>query len=517
MYNKIKYYFSFSAILLLVMTVSCKKGTFDLDTNPNSPSSVSPNLILSAALKNVADNSVGNPGGGSQSGNDLFNLYMGYWAVSGDYIPSSSLLTYNLTTDFGSSIWDNVYVNLENFRQIDLYYASTPAVGANYIAISKIMKSFLYQRLVDIYNNIPYSDALNGGANNFPKYDNGSAVYTSLVNQLDSAITIINGASAAADNPGNYDVLYKGTMSKWVTFANTLKLKILMHLTQTTGAATYIQSKLTGLTSSSFLGAGADAGINPGYTNNANNQQNPLWQDIGFTTSGSNQGNTPYFRACSYAVSFYKNNNDPRISLFYTPNSVGAIQGRAFGSTNAGAEHNTTISGIGGNATGATQTSGLLQSPTQNAIILSAAESFFLQAEAVQRGYMAGNAAALFQSGVAESFRMLGVSGSSTAAATYTSQVSDNVNFTLSANKIKTIILQKWAALNTYDPLESWSDWRRTGFPSDLPISIYPGTTATHIPYRLLYPTSEYNYNTDNVKAQGTIDAISSKYFGCLN
>ena len=74
-------------------------------------------------------------------------------------------------------------------------------------------------------------------------------------------------------------------------------------------------------------------------------------------------------------------------------------------------------------------------------------------------------------------------------------------------------MLQKWAAMNTIDPLESWSDWRRLGIPSDLPVSIYPGSTAIHIPYRLLYPSSEYSYNTDNVNAQGTIDAMSSKIF----
>jgi hypothetical protein len=80
-------------------------------------------------------------------------------------------------------------------------------------------------------------------------------------------------------------------------------------------------------------------------------------------------------------------------------------------------------------------------------------------------------------------------------------------------NPIQTIILQKWAALNGIDPVESWSDWRRLGIPADLPVSIYPGTTATHVPFRLLYPTSEYSYNGANVNAQGTINNLTSKIF----
>ena len=114
---------------------------------------------------------------------------------------------------------------------------------------------------------------------------------------------------------------------------------------------------------------------------------------------------------------------------------------------------------------------------------------------------------------VAQSFRLLGVPTFAAAAATYTAQASDLVNFTTSTDKIKTIITQKWAALNTYDPLESWNDWRRLHIPASLPISIYPGTTATHIPYRLLYPTSEYSFNADNVNAEGTITPDSKIFW----
>lgn len=513
MYKIIKsYIFQSASALLLLTAVGCKKGTFDInDTNPNVPSTVAPQYVLSSSLASTATLVSGNPGGGSISGNDLFNMYMGYWAVSGDYIPNASLVQYTLTTDFGASIWDNTYPTIQNLKSIEGYYAGSPAKGANYIAIAKITKSLLFQRLVDIYNNIPYTQAAAGGTIATPVYDDAKTVYTSLVNQLDSAVALIKSASASADNPANYDIMFGGNMPQWISFANTLKLKILLRQTQMSGSSAYITSKLAGLTTADFIGSNADAMINPGYNNGATNRQNPLWQDLGWNPTGALQGLSSYFRANSYAVNFYTNTNDPRLSLVYALNSSGAVKGRAFGSTKL--EHNTDISAIGGNSTGAPQSIGLLKSYSQGSVILSSTESLFLQAEAVQRGFLSGSANVLYQSAVAESFRLLGVAGYTAAAATYTAQSGDVVNFTNSVNPIKTIITQKWAALNTYDPLESWSDWRRLGIPSDLPISTYPGTTATHIPYRLLYPTSEYNYNTANVNAQGTIDALSSKIF----
>ncbi len=492
----------YSALLagVLLFSVSCKKGAFNVNTpNPNQPSSIDPKFVLAAALVNTA----GDTWGGNE---DFMNYYMGYWSVSGDYIPAAGTVQYKINTDFFTGNWDGVYPILKNLQSIIDAYSSNTSGGSNYIAVAKIMKAYLYQRLVDIYNNIPYTQALNGGTNNFPAYDDAkTVVYPGLVSDLEDAIAKINAAPLSADQlTSDGDVMFAGNMQKWIRFANTLKLKILMRLTNS--GASYITTHLAGLSGSSFLGAGEDALVNPGYTNDLNGRQNPLWGDIGSTTSGTAYTDNAYYRACTYGVNFYKNNNDPRVGLFYAPNSSGLYKGRNFGST--ALEHNSDISAIGGPSKGlSAATTGVLKSPLMGTPLITASESFFLQAEAIQRGYMSGTAATAFQNGVAESFRFVGVASAAAAAATYTSQLGlgNNVNFTTSTNPIQTIILQKWASNNTIDPLESWSDWRRLGIPTDLPSSIYPGALG-HPPYRLLYPTSEYNYNGANVNAQGTID-----------
>ncbi len=290
----------------------------------------------------------------------------------------------------------------------------------------------------------------------------------------------------------------------WVKFANTLKLKMLINLTQTSYGPGLAQTELSGLTASDFLGAGQDAAVNPGYSNSSNSQQSPLWQDIGLNSTGTPYTNNAYYRANSYAVNFYQSTNDPRLTQYYAVSGSGSVKGRAFGST--ALEHNSAISGFG---------PGVLKSASQSAIILPACESFFLQAEAIVRGYLttAGTAQAAYQNGVTESFRLLGVSDYANAAATYTSQNDPRVNWSVAPDPITLIITQAWAAYNVYDPIEAWNNWRRLGIPANIPVSIYPGTTATHIPYRLQYPTSEYSYNASNVNQEGTVDPLSSKVF----
>ena len=507
MFKRIKSYLYLSTLILLLGTVGCKKNTFNInDVNPNVPSNVSPKFVLSGALVNTAS--------WVRGGNtDYIELYMGYWSVSGDYIPVTTTLTYATTTDYYSGNWDNGYLILKNFRQMELLAASDPN-ATNYIGIAKIMEAYIFERLVDQYSDIPYTNALNGGTVNFPVYDKGADVYTSLINQLDTAIIIINNALPTAEVPGSYDVMFakavNGEMATWIEFANTIKLKIALNLTKSSANSGLITTALQGLTSPSFLGAGEDAAVNPGYSNSSNNQQSPFYQDMGFATNGSPNGGESYYRACSYIVNFmYTTNDTLRLYQVFAPNAQtpSVVLGRPFGSNVSVSQDNQNISAMG---------PGLLQLPTSSAVILPAAESLFMQAEATLDGYLPGGASAagaLYQTGMEESFRLLEVHNAASAADSFIKHSPNpNVNFAISGNQLQTIILQEWIAVSGFDPLASWSNWRRLGIPTDLPVSQFSGNVATHIPYRQLYPTSEHNYNSTNLAVEGAI-SLNSKIF----
>jgi hypothetical protein len=497
MLKRIKSLIYLFACMVLLIT-SCKKGTFDINNvNPNVPSDVSPKFILAGALTASASYFRGGALYGGQ-GPDFADLYMGYWAVSGDYIPVTSTLTYQTTTGYYSGNWDAGYLILKNYRQMEQLAATDPN-ATNYVAIGKIMEAMHWERLVDMYNNIPFTQALQGGVIDYPKYDSAQTVYTGVLNLLDSAVAEINSAPATAEDPGNYDVMFQGNMASWAQLANSLTLRTVMNLTQYSGGASIITSALSGMTSASFLGAGQDAAVNPGYSNNSNAQQSPFYQDMGFQTNGSPSGNESYYRACSYAVNFmYSTNDTLRLYQIYAPGSAtGVVEGRPFGSEVSALQDNQHISGMG---------PGLLQTPSSSAVIFPACESFFLQAEATLDGYLPGGAsgaAALYQTAVEESFRLLQVPNSQAAADAFVTTGSDpRVVLSASTNQLQTIILQEWVAMNGFDPIQSWNNWKRLGIPTDLPISVYAGVTAPHVPYRLLYSQTEFQFNSANVAGQ---------------
>jgi len=135
----------------------------------------------------------------------------------------------------------------------------------------------------------------------------------------------------------------------------------------------------------------------------------------------------------------------------------------------------------------------------------------FLQAEAIQRGFLAGNAEAAYVAAVRESFRWLNVGGSAAASLAafntwYTDADANNVkavSYPDATDKLKLLAYQKHLALNGINHLEAWTDYRRNGnFPA-IPLSVNPGRTSATLPYRLLYPQRELDLNTANVPQLG--------------
>ncbi|HMH32932.1 MAG TPA: SusD/RagB family nutrient-binding outer membrane lipoprotein, partial [Puia sp.] len=225
--HKIKTIFLLLSGAALLTMSGCKKGTFDInDPNPNQPSTVPPKFSLSDALAGTASLMLG-------GNTDMFNNWMGYWSQSGDYTPSPTFVYYQVNTDTYSGNWDNAYLNLINYKVI-IDQALKDSTLGNYKAVAMIMKAFVYQRIVDIYNNAPYSDALT--LKNFtPDYTDAQEIYKSLVNQIDSAITLINNPDPNAETLDQYDAMFAGDMDKWKKFGNTLKLKILLRQTEVSG------------------------------------------------------------------------------------------------------------------------------------------------------------------------------------------------------------------------------------------------------------------------------------------
>jgi hypothetical protein len=355
------------------------------------------------------------------------------------------------------------------------------------------MRAMIFQDLVDEFGNIPYSQACQPSVTITPKYDSATSIYIDLITQLDSGITLVNASQSTPDDAS--DIMFSGSKTAWVAFANTIKLRILLRQVPN-GNQSYVATELNNIVQQGggFLVASQDASINPGYQD-ASQKQSPFWADYGFLPDGGgpNQNNN-FFIANTTMINFLDSTSDPRLAYFYKTNSVGTYGGNFFGS---GTTQSTLLSSIG---------PGILQSASMPAVIFSASQSFFMQAEAVQRGLLSGNYQSLFRQGVEESFRYLGVTNAIQAADNFISGSANGmVNIGISSNPLQTILYQKWVAECEMDGYEAYSDYRRTGYPYfSVPSYGAPGLT---FPQRLLYPESEYTQNTVNVNAQNQTSA----------
>jgi len=514
---------SILSVLGTAAFVGCKKSDFEINKNPDSPTSASVlySEIIPAALQSSAKI--------VDADWAFLQSYMGYWARSGDYQPTVDEETYSFTTSFtpANTLWNDLYANANNYN---IAQAKAKAAGAGiYEGIARIMKVHAFQILVDVFGNVPYTQALQGTAFPTPIYDKGIDIYKDLFRQLDAAIVTLKDplVNQPAMNPqiATADFVYAGNTAQWIRFANTLKLRMLLHVYQVPGFD--IAGEMTKITTegSGFIKTNESAHMNPGFTDTKPTPYYRAYVKNELGTVVSNQ-----IRANEYAIDYYNWDGDPRLNRFYKAPSAGGAQiGIAYGEIPNNVQTGTKLSTVDG--------PGIVPNgASSRAWILTSVESLFLQAEARERGIITSGTTAkdLLTAAIQESFIWLGVTNAVTAANSY---ITGNATYPdvdyngvsqgpgLPAGGIYTILSQKWFALNAIATFEVWSDYRRTdvvygeggGFDPGPPLSILPGNTATKLPVRLLYPQTEYNYNAANVAGQGTINKFTSKIFWDLN
>lgn len=489
--------------------ISCKKSAFDINKSPNTPtdSTITYNLLLASSLQTTA--------GLVETQWGFLQNWLSFWSRSGTYAPNVTEETYDVTTNFQTGIWDNFYSNTFNY---DIMQKKAEQAGATfYQGVARIMKAHNFQILVDVYNNIPYTEALKGTQNPTPEYTAALDVYKDLFRQLDTAI--INLKATEDDLNVDYktnDLVYGGDTTKWIKFANTLKLRMLVHMANVDGFNFDSEVAKITATGVGYLGTDESAQLNPGFNSS---KPNPYYRSYVADETGTATGNAVYCKANSYAIDYYNWNGDPRLARFYVAGNQGQ-RGVAYGLPPAAENVAATLSAVNG--------PGFMKGSGYNAPawIFTSVESLFLQAEAAERGIIDGDAGVLTNAAITESFVWLGLTA--TAADTYihNNETYPDVDYYAAGGGINTIISQKWFALNTIATFEVWSDYRRVGyggkdhfvygepggFDPGPAISVAPQNTKTEIPVRLVYPQNEYNYNAGNVTKEGTVTA-STKIF----
>lgn len=514
------------------LSTSCK-DYLDINDNPNSATFVEPQLVLPTAI--VRSASITN------SYNTYGAHFAGQFANAGGFSGFGQFLTYNFAPGYRSQ-W-GAYDILTDYKYV---LDGTEGINemANFYAVAKIMTVLEFHRLVDQHGDIPYSEALQGSLNLTPAYDSAPVIYEDLIKELEDAISVIDNASFPLTLNSASDPMFQGNMTNWKRFANTLKLRLLIRVSETSELGSFAQQKLASFDHGLGL-ITDDAMVNPGYESQSG-KVNPTWGSWGYTVNGAlaNSSNVPTY----FMYGFYDGNklNDPvRGSKIY--NDFGNTS-RPTPLNQLGVESDNPPVRAGfapfyNNSAVANQdTDGVVKGPSQSEPIMLLAEAHFLKAEAQFRGYFPGDAHASFDEGIKASYRYLhkdvnGTIPSSFNATTllndykavnasnylvmYSELVNQGGSTIPSSNtqKLEAIITQKYIALNMITADESWNDYRRTGYPVTIPnggryvdmastTSIAP--TPDRLPQILIYPNSEYNYNSENAKA---VNQFTDKVF----
>jgi hypothetical protein len=499
-------YICIAACLLLAFT-NCKKTWLDVNTNPNALPSSTPDYTFSAATNRIA---------ATLGPNELGSYWSGQWTQSNTYIISNTIFAYQFTnTNF--NYYDGYFDILE-----DLQYSinGADAAGPKYFGgTSRVLKAYVYQMLIDMYGNVPYTEALKGTANLAPKLDDQKTIYEDLIKVLDTAITILKANPLSAAYASS-DIVFGSSVStantRWIQFANSLKLRILIRQSRISGRDAYITTEINkaAATTEGFLPVGTDVGSTPGYIASAG-KLNPFYENWGYTATNTTQSLGRYPRPTQFLYDMLINNNDTfRLKRLAWPNGgegslpeiIGNYTFVPFGIASGYLAASSSYIGSSQIKKG---------DYARPMILMTSAEIQFLLAEAKQR-YGAtitpsGAAQTYYEEGVKQSFRLTGTTAANgTAATTLLTSGKDLADWTASTDKLKAIWMQKWLALVNYSGLEAWSEYRKNNYPNTPPSA----STAANAPrpVRLFYPQSESSANP-NVPVQAATAVFTDRLF----
>ncbi|MEP7266935.1 MAG: SusD/RagB family nutrient-binding outer membrane lipoprotein [Saprospiraceae bacterium] len=509
-----KNFFKYFAVATVLFIASCTESFLDVNTNPNSLPTATPSYVFTNAENTTANIFVG---GGTQGVNQMGEFWSGHWTQSSSYISNPIIFGYQFTNgDFNQ--WDPLYNNLEDFQFVidnadanDQKYLKGPA---------KVMKAYIYQALVDMYGDVPYSEALKGVATLAPKFDNQKAIYENLIVSLNEAIVDLK-ANAFASAFTSSDIIFKGNTSKWVKFANSLKLRLLVHQSRIPGREGYITTELNKISTegSGFItGEDVGSGGSGFYVATAGkiNQIYGLW---GYDANGGVLALARYNRPTKYLFDVLIASNDTfRLKrLAYAkggenPSTPGKSTAAEIVSNYVGVPFGIS-SGYTAQASSYLGPSLIVKGEFNRPVILmTAAEIQFSLAEMKERFTginIAGTSQSFYEEGVRQSFRTLGVADAAGKAAILLSSGIENSDWSASTNKLQAINLQKWIALTNFSGLEAWTEYRKSNLPNIPQSSL---VTDSKRPVRIFYPNTETGSNS-NASSAGTIDVFTTKIF----
>lgn len=498
----------------LMLSTGCSKlETFDPEVDPNGASSPNP-----AGLLVSAESWIGNVIGGVATGGVRAGIYAQYFSET-QYTDVSlySEPKVEMSATFSGPLAD--LQKIINLNTDEGTKAAAAAFGSNgnQLGIAKILKAYYMWTLTDRWGPVPFSEALQGGNNFTPKYDNQSEIYAGLLTMLEEAIADFDGGA-----PMQGDIFYGGDADAWKKFANTLRMFMALRMSKvypnpdrTAPDGLAAKAFHAAVTDPAFIIEDNDHNLTLPYP--GGNYKHP-WFDI-------------YDGRTDYALSktlfdIMDNMNDGRVASFGTagdPFPYGLDRDDAVEFTGA----------VGGAYSQVLEDG--YREENSELVIVNAATSMLALAEGLERGWVSSadlpNAMSdeeAYREGIKMSYLQWGLSSADADIQITNAQTNYNTGSgggtgigddpdyhavvgasAQTSSKRQRIQLQRYIA-HYPDGIQAWCEWRRTNMPSLKPTAFATNATeGGQIPRRYVYATNEYSLNPAGV-AGGVNDLTGS-------
>ncbi len=501
MLHKIK----FLIPLVGLLAVSCKKF-LDINTDPNNPTTIEVSKLLPTTQRTLGDAlSMDEQNGGLSEVLAVYTHQMSTrespdkYGVTGADVSLQTAWSKLFSSTANPGTTFPVYGVLQNLE--DIIAKSTEAGNLVYAGIAKILKAYTYSVAVDVFGDVPYSEAnkLKAGILH-PKFDDDASIYESLFPLINEGIADLNNTTAPNNQePGADDLMYGGDVDLWIKAANTIKLKLYTQIRKVKNVSAEVNALISG---GKLISNTSESFLVPYGPNGATDDRNPGYFDY-FATQRSNHVSPWFYEILKgYNPNIFKNNPDPRLK-YYIYNQVNATQPSRdgnqteyrdgqfvsiyFGSVGPDRDRTqqNTISLFGiypvggkyddGSATIASANSGTGAAPYR---LITYADRLYLEAELINTGVITGDAKAKLAAAMDESFKQVDyvitnfVNPSqnvpalfgTAAVATYTDKVLVEYDAASTAKKLEIIMTQKWLS-SVGSAVDQYTDIRRTGYP----------------------------------------------------
>lgn len=478
-------YLYWMCLIVIIASSSCKKLD-DLQQNPAAIYEPNPQLLLTGVLLDMRES----PWGSDQINNQFMVINESYYG--------------NQAYTWGALSFSG-FDQLRNIQQLEIESQKKGDEGKPYMALAKFFKAYFAIGMTERFGDIPFSQALKGRSDGIfqPEYDLQKDVYKQCLQLLEDANIEITPLVASNTSIGG-DFFYGGKLGKWQKLINSYRLRLLIGLSKRADDTPELNIK------QQFANIVNNPTKYPLLLNNEDNFQlvynsttrdnnYPLWPADGVVVKSdlrNNLGDT-YVRILTAT-------KDPRLFVVANPTD----SAKATGDVNYAKK----FTSFRGGRTGELQTTlkdqavaGKLStinfdywvaSPSGIPFVMFGAyETEFSIAEAINRGWLSGDAALRFKNGVTSSMKFYGVSNQDILDY-FANAGNEYVGNT--AAGLEQILKQKYVSFFQNSGRQAFYNNRRTGIPK---FDIGPANgNNNQIPVRWAYPTSEYSTNEANLK-----------------